>query len=256
MPTASAGVHGRGWQYYSAVAAKPRPLPRHVDLSGRRPFSASAAKPSKPPPSWQARAETAATLSWQEWLHLLRRYVQREGHARVPLEHIEQSKRLGAWLSQQWAHHQAKRLSHERTVRLQDAGVDWSGPAPPASGVIGPKYLNERKWDANRAEHLAALRGVPRAFDSSPKPASEPHWPEYSADNDPHTRAWRERRRARAESNGFGYESAVSDPWLLPGSRRVKGLPSELGRRLQAAKEEIQSVRRDRAHPHPHGKGA
>ena len=250
MPTASAGVNGRGWSYFSSAKAAPRPLPKHVDLSQRRPWSAASAS-SSPPPSWQPFATSQPRPpqpSWHAWKRLLTTYSQREGHASVPLEHLEGGKRLGAWLSQQWGLCQAGRLSNDRMVQLEKAGVDWHGSPPPASGVVGPKYMNERKWDPQRSTQMAAAHGVPRAFDASPPPAGVTHWQEYDARRDPHAREYVRQREAATSATS----APPQDLWLLPGRRRVKGLPEELGRRLQLAKEELEEERR-LSHADRHG---
>ena len=133
MPTASAGIQGRGWQYYHQAKTATRKLPLHVDLSTRRPFSASSsAEKATPPPTWAAPG-AARKPSWVEMAALLRQYAQREGHARVPLGHEESGVRLGAWLSRQWTEHMAGRLSQDRTWRLEKVGVDWGGAPPEAS---------------------------------------------------------------------------------------------------------------------------
>ena len=219
MPTASAGVNGRGWAYYSSVKSAPRALPKHVDLSQRRPWSAASAS-SSPPPSWRPFTTAqphAPQPQWKAWKHLLQQYSQREGHASVPLEHLEGGKRLGAWLSQQWGLCQAGRLSHDRMVQLEKAGVDWHGPPPPASGLVGPKYLNERKWDYGRGAHMAAMRGVAFEFDASPTPASMTHWAEYSAESDPHVK----RRQSGSSAASSTSVAGSSRAWR---SSRVSGL--------------------------------
>ena len=93
------------------------------------------------------KAQFSKKISWDDHLKLLKEYVAREGHALVPLEHEERGVRLGAWLSRQWSEFQADTrggyLSRNRKIRLEEAGVVFNGPAPPASGAVGPHSLNE-----------------------------------------------------------------------------------------------------------------
>ena len=118
--------------------------------------------------------------------------------------------------------------------------------------MVGPNYLNERKWDEGRgvktavmSGKIAALSGRYHEFDAEPPPASQPHWHEYDASADPHARAYLRRRKqqqaAAGEPSGLGdgarADTADDSMWLLPGPRRIKGVPEELGRRLQLAKE-------------------
>jgi len=242
MPTASAGIQGRGWQYYHQAKTATRKLPLHVDLSTRRPFSASSSTEKvAPPPTWAAPG-AARKPSWVEMAALLRQYAQREGHARVPLGHEESGVRLGVWLSRQWSEHMAGRLSQDRTWRLEKVGVDWGGAPPEASGSIGPRHLNERKWDDNRAHVLAAQAGKSAEFDPTPRALAAGREPSYDAARDPHLcKLW-----ARREPPPPKNAKEVAEPFPPFGVPRAKGLPPELGRRLLHAKGELERDRRER----------
>ena len=186
----------------------------------------------------------AAWPTWPAMVKLLQRYVHREEHARVPLGHVEGGVRLGAWVSKQWSEHQAGRLSNVRTHELEVSGVDWGGPPPEASGSVGPKYLNERKWDYGRGAKLAAEMGIAHEFDPAPLAAYEPCWHTYDAERDQHSCATRGRRATNALLRADG-EGAPPPPYPLFGAPRVKGIPPELGLRLERAKTELVAERKD-----------
>ena len=59
------------------------------------------------------------TATWELWLGLLQRYVEREGHARVPFERVEKGFRLGAWVNGQRTSYASGQLSQEREKRLE-----------------------------------------------------------------------------------------------------------------------------------------
>ena len=258
MPTASEGIHrvrGNGWQPFATQKCAARALPVHVDLSGRRTVH-GVARTTKvaPPPAFRQPKPPAATVSWQTMLRHLKDFSVREGHTNIPLgyEFVERDERgyevdghrirLGVWLSKQWSDWQAKRLSHDRTVQLRSAGVNWEGSAPPANGLVGPQHLNERKWDSDRSARLAAEH-LRRPFDAS-KPVHDPAWAAYDAGSDPHLRRWRrdhEQTRARPKS--------AHPPILIRqyggshAGNRARGLPPELGLRLQQAKADLEAER-------------
>lgn len=49
-------------------------------------------------PEW---SWTVKTDRWTEAFHLLQEYAKREGHARVPISHTEQTTKLGIWVRTQ-----------------------------------------------------------------------------------------------------------------------------------------------------------
>jgi len=63
--------------------------------------------------------------AYQNGLTALRRFVEREGHARVPLSHKEGEFSLGSWVSNQRPSYNDKRLSAERIADLDALGFVW-----------------------------------------------------------------------------------------------------------------------------------
>ena len=272
MPTASS-AHKTGWAPWASVAdpimqhrrttrSKVQPPENRRPAPGIRPLSAaiSSTKAKKP--------EVWAKMTWDDYLEVLKRYVQREGHANVPLEHEEQGVRLGVWLSRQWAEFSSNTrggyLSEGRKLRLAEAGVVWGGPAPPASGVVGPQYLNERKWDDRRDWDLASKGRKPREFDASKPKREGPHWRPYSAEDDPHLRDWLQKQRANRLTHVEDEPAAdrtvklrdrtvvlhdvpLREQRYIPyGHPPVPGLPLDLAKRLKAAQEELDAARKAR----------
>jgi hypothetical protein len=65
--------------------------------------------------------------SWEEGFSCLERFVGREGHARVPQRHVEDGYRLGTWVNNQRQSYRTRRLSDERSARLEALpGWDWN----------------------------------------------------------------------------------------------------------------------------------
>jgi len=266
---------------FETVKTAARPLPAHIDLSGRRSFHGhtNGAK-LKAPPSFRPPQPPKVEPSWSVYLHHLRDYSLREGHTNIPLgyEFVQKDSlgnevdgqriRLGVWLSKQWTEYQAKRLSNERTIRLANAGVNWDGPAPPADGLVGPRHLNERKWDTNR-EEVIAQQNPRRPFDARAPPAHQ-RYLEYDAEADPHTRRWRrehgvtQRPRSAAMTAAERLRASKGAPRSIEAYvsgagfiERPRGLPPELGERLQKAKHALQAERAaakgkgaEQIHPH------
>lgn len=261
MPSVSQGRNAGWWQTYSSEADPTMRL-RATSAKApadRRPF---CEKPAPPMRRAGARPQFSKKISWDDHLRLLEEYVARVGNALVPLEHEERGVRLGVWLSKQWSEWQADTrggyLSNNRKLRLEKAGVVFNGPAPPASGVVGPHSLNERKWDVSDYETIQGAGAAvsdkpkywhPRIFDSS-KPASEgDHWREYSADSDPALRKFLERRKAKGLMPA---EEPPKEPYvplaLVP---PVKGLGQgpqalALAQRLAKAKADLEKERSSR----------
>ncbi len=75
----------------------------------------------------------AHDTAWQEGLECAKRFVEREGHARVPQRHVEDGFMLGQWVNVQRADYKRGELSAERGEALE-ALDDWvwarRGPAP------------------------------------------------------------------------------------------------------------------------------
>eukprot|EP00439_Symbiodinium_sp_Y106_P028809 s3663_g3.t1 len=61
---------------------------------------------------------------WKDNFAGLRSFVKREGHADVPLKHVEGEVKLGSWLAAQRQQCKEGKLSHQRTKKLQSLGVN------------------------------------------------------------------------------------------------------------------------------------
>jgi predicted helicase len=57
--------------------------------------------------------------AWTRWIVLLKRYVDREGDASVPVEHLEDGERLGWWLAKQRNKMRFSKLPKDRMLELQ-----------------------------------------------------------------------------------------------------------------------------------------
>jgi hypothetical protein len=57
------------------------------------------------------------------WIALLKKYVDREGNADVPVEHLEEGERVGWWLAKQRNKMRQARLPKERMLELQKLKV-------------------------------------------------------------------------------------------------------------------------------------
>jgi hypothetical protein len=68
-------------------------------------------------PGWNA--EAVLESNWEEGFRYLCRYVEREGHARVPKTILEDGYQLGPWVSNQREFHQLGRLTLDREPRLE-----------------------------------------------------------------------------------------------------------------------------------------
>ena len=82
-----------------------------------------------------ARLEALPGWTWHRWdsawdvnLRLLKQYVEREGHTRIPFTHIEDEQRLGGWASKQRVAHRDGKLSRARIARLE-AVPEWTWDA-------------------------------------------------------------------------------------------------------------------------------
>ena len=73
-------------------------------------------------PGWTWNANDAA---WEDGITALKKYIEREGHARVPESHMEEDYRLGHWVNAQRTGMNKGRLSRKRISRLDNL-TKWS----------------------------------------------------------------------------------------------------------------------------------
>ncbi|MFJ4467793.1 Helicase associated domain protein [Streptomyces sp. NPDC089424] len=65
---------------------------------------------------------------WARGWSALKRYAEREGHARVPYGHKEGAYPLGQWIAEQRRSHGAGQITGRRAARLEELGMVWSLP--------------------------------------------------------------------------------------------------------------------------------
>ncbi len=76
--------------------------------------------------AFDALVVTQSTSSWEEMFGVLQRYVEREGHTRLPQKKREAGVNLGSWLSTQRMQYRSARLSADRVQRLETLpGWTW-----------------------------------------------------------------------------------------------------------------------------------
>ena len=75
--------------------------------------------------AFNARLVEQTTASWEFCFGLLERFVEREGHSRVPQGYRDNGYRLGAWLTRQRQLHRQGNLPNERACRLERL-PDWA----------------------------------------------------------------------------------------------------------------------------------
>ncbi|MFD9004838.1 Helicase associated domain protein [Streptomyces sp. NPDC059582] len=63
---------------------------------------------------------------WARGWAALRRYTEREGHARVPYEHKEGATPLGQWVAEQRRAYGAGQMNGQRALRLEKLGMVWN----------------------------------------------------------------------------------------------------------------------------------
>jgi hypothetical protein len=64
---------------------------------------------------------------WDVYFRLLLQFKQREGHLRVPTQHVEDGLKLGAWIRRQRTHKKSEMLVPEMERRLNEIGFIWKG---------------------------------------------------------------------------------------------------------------------------------
>ena len=81
---------------------------------------------------------------WEEGFRYLKVYKEREGHCRVPYSHVENSFRLGGWITTQRT--KKETLSEERRQRLDELGFVWDlSAAAWEEGFSNLKAYKERE---------------------------------------------------------------------------------------------------------------
>jgi hypothetical protein len=68
---------------------------------------------------------TAVEAKWETMFRALTQFKEREGHLRVPSQHVEDGQHLGAWISKQRAEQKAGTLVSEWGRRLNEIGLIW-----------------------------------------------------------------------------------------------------------------------------------
>jgi ribosomal protein L7Ae-like RNA K-turn-binding protein len=114
---------------WNAHAAKPVPLPTILTTPGGMSLNLSSPCPSQ------------ASRSWESNFLLLLQFRDREEHLRVPRQHVEDGKRLGAWIDKQRVEKKKGTLCPERLRRLKDIGFFRTRLGRPAHDI--------RLWDSN-----------------------------------------------------------------------------------------------------------
>ncbi len=71
---------------------------------------------------------TPFDVQWEDAFAKLRHFVEREGHARVPQQHVEDGLRIGSWITRQRQVFNDGQMSHERQRRLETL-PDWTWDA-------------------------------------------------------------------------------------------------------------------------------
>ncbi|EOD34516.1 hypothetical protein EMIHUDRAFT_228469 [Emiliania huxleyi CCMP1516] len=107
---------------------------------------------------WDVLAE-----QWERTFGLLQAFRQREGHANVPMRHVEEGEQLGVWLQTQrkryqargWSEAERKRrrasaMSDEEVERLEAVGVAWDVLAEQWERMFGLlQAFKQREGHAN-----------------------------------------------------------------------------------------------------------
>ncbi|TET95271.1 MAG: DEAD/DEAH box helicase, partial [Dehalococcoidia bacterium] len=75
--------------------------------------------------AFDVRLVLQTTASWEFWFGLLERFVEREGHARVPARYEEEGFILGRWVEKQRIAYRNGRLDADRARRLEEL-PQWS----------------------------------------------------------------------------------------------------------------------------------
>ncbi len=90
--------------------------------------------------AFQLRLVEQTTANWEFWYGLLERHVEREGHAGVLADHVEEGRPLGRWVHNQRTEYRQGRLSSERVRRLESVH-GWIWHPREAKWETGLSYL-------------------------------------------------------------------------------------------------------------------
>lgn len=124
---------------YAASGGTFSPLPRNATFEGYQlsrivKTVRSSYQRGSIHPTTLAAVEALPGWTWaaglpsnQEWLALLRQYIERTGSARVPASHVEDGYNLGSWVSNQRAAYRNGSLSDERAHALSRL-PGWTWP--------------------------------------------------------------------------------------------------------------------------------
>ena len=123
--------------------------------------------------AFNARLVEQTTASWEFWFGLLQRFVGREAHARVPLNHVEEGYRLGRWVVKQRSRLRFRQRGEfaERRCRLETlpgwlwdtSEADWEdGFAHLERFVARERHARVPKEHCGDGYRLGAWVGVQR----------------------------------------------------------------------------------------------
>ncbi|CPR10900.1 helicase-associated [Mycobacterium bohemicum DSM 44277] len=80
--------------------------------------------------AFDVRLVEQTTASWEYWLGMMQRFVERHGHARVPQSYTVDGYRLGGWVGEQRTNYTEGTLKADRQRRLEDLpGWTWDRQA-------------------------------------------------------------------------------------------------------------------------------
>lgn len=80
--------------------------------------------------AFKVRLVEHTTATWEQWFGMLHTYAQRNGHAKVPVDHTEGTWRLGAWVATQRGLYRDGSLLPDRRSRLESVtGWSWEPAA-------------------------------------------------------------------------------------------------------------------------------
>ena len=118
---------------------------------GRLDLARAAELQALPGWTWDPRADR-----WVAALASLRAFVEREGHARVPSDHVEGSLRLGSWVGSRRGDHKLGRLEPARVAALEALpGWTWDPRADDwAAGLAALRAFVAREGHARVPQRL------------------------------------------------------------------------------------------------------